>query len=910
MKLLSSKIFKLVTVFAIVFTYLLTSSSIGYSDSFDENVVAGEVSSSDISSSEVITVTGDEETATEEAHAEEVVTEEAQSEDVAEMTQTEETVTEEVQTEEATEETQIEEIQAEEATVVPVTRGAIMRAAGIANVYDEATFIAALQDTKVTTINITDNFSLSQGNVLPVYTSYIRPELIINGNGYTVDFAGFCPVFYVSASKPMNLTLCNITIYGTNYYGPMMIDGTAGYGKIRYENVKYYGAQITASYNADLTFAGDIVCEQMTSYTSPINSVKRDTQATGQANFEATNLIIEANTRYVGRTVNSGAWWLYYGGTVMINEGAIVDLYAPGTGYEANGNTIYVQGSLIIKDGAQLNIHNDATATYARPAIQVVNSGSSVLVSSGAQLNIDINGNLTTRAGIYLSSGTSFIVEKGAALNMNLRNQGSSTYNAIYGEGNNTFKIGKKGTFDVRVDGTGARNIIYLAGSNNTFQFEDARRVNLQLDNTSSSSRLIYIAASQKSRLDVNIQKVSAWTSNTWTSGGDDNATFSWTPIYGMIATYSGANISSVVAGSLTTAVANDFTQKFKTINSSDSSAKRLLFEYIPDIEITLNSLTNDTAKSNSHTITGSTNPGAYILLSGNTYIPAGTIPGQADTDTKLYHTIADAQGNFSITLEDGYYFIAGETITAYAYLNGKDNSAATIVSDEVAPDPPVLDELQIGSTAFTGTAEANSTVNIYNKDGALVVTGTADGNGDFLILIPSEVTLASGDQYYAKAIDASNNESGASNLVGIYTSSLEFISAPTAISFGENIKISPFDRSYGMKAMDVKLAVRDTRLSKAAWRVTATLEAAFYNADKESTLENALVYVSGGNETILTYQKAVIYQCLSTNNDTINISDTWNDVSGLLLKVRAGTGRVGTYEGTIKWTLEDVPVN
>jgi hypothetical protein len=644
----------------------------------------------------------------------------------------------------------------------------------------------------------------------------------------------------------------------------------------------------------------------MTSYTSPITSTVRSTQANGQANFEATNLIIEAGARYVGRTVNSGAWHLYSGGTVTINEGAIVDLYAPGTGYEANGNTIYVQGTLMIKDGAQLNIHNDATATYARPAIQVVNAGSSVLVSSGAQLNIDINGNLTTRAGIYLSYNTSFIVEDGAALNMNLRNQGSSVYNAIYAEGSNTFKIGKIGTFDVKVDGTGARNVIQLAGSNNTFRFADAKRVNLQLDNTNSSSRLI----SMSGKLDVDVQKVSAWTSNTWTSGGDDNATYSWTPIYGMIATYSGANTSSVVAGSLTTIVANDFTQKFKTINLASSSTKRLLFEYIPDVEITLNSLTNDTAKSNSYTITGVTNPGAYIQLSGNADIPAGTIPGQADTDTNFYHAIANEQGDFSITLVAGHYFTAGEIITAYGYLNGKFITEATVVLDEVAPDPPVLDALQIGSTAFSGTAEANSTVIIYKEDGALVASGTADVSGNYSILLPAEVTLASGDKYYAKAVDTSNNESGASNLVVIYTSSLEFISAPNAISFGENIKISPFDRCYGVSALDVKLAVQDTRLSKVTWRVTATLEAAFYNADKDHTLENALVYITGGNETVLTNVTAVIYQCLSMNNDTVNISDTWNDDSGLLLKVRAGTARVGTYEGTIKWTLEDVPVN
>ncbi|QHQ63364.1 hypothetical protein Ana3638_23435 [Anaerocolumna sedimenticola] len=651
----------------------------------------------------------------------------------------------------------------------------------------------------------------------------------------------------------------------------------------------------------------------MTSYVSPITSAVRSTQASGQANFEATNLTIEAGTRYIGRTVNSGAWHLYQGGKVTINEGAIVDLYAPGTDYEANGNTIYVQGSLIIKDGAQLNIHNDAATTNARPAIQVVNTGSSVLISSGAQLNIDINGNLSTRAGIYLSSGTSFIVQDGAVVNMNLRNQGSSTLDAIYAEGNNTFKIGKQGTFDVKVDGTGARNIIQLAGSNNLFQFADAKRVNLQLDNTSSSSRLIRMSG----KLVVDVQKVSAWISNTWTSGGDDNAAYSWAPIYDMTATYSGAVVStstgSVIAGSLSGAVANDFIQTFKAINSSSIYTKRLLFELIPDVGITLNPLTNDTAKPNSYTITGAADPGAYVLLSGDPNIPAGVIPGQADTDTKFYHAIANAQGYFFITLNDGCYLTAGETITAYAYLNGKDSTTSTVVLDEVAPDPPVLDPLQFGSTtstAFTGTAEVNSTVNIYNEGGTLVAIGTADGNGNFSISIPAEVILISGDKYYAKAVDASNNISGASNLISVSASELTFLSAPAAISFGENIRISSLDQCYGVKALDARLAVQDTRLSKKTWRVTAALESPLYNADKDSTLVNALVYISGGNETVLINEKAVIYQCLSDNNNTISISDTWNDNSGLLLKVRAGTARVGTYEGMIKWTLEDVPAN
>lgn len=145
-----------------------------------------------------------------------------------------------------------------------------------------------------------------------------------------------------------------------------------------------------------------------------------------------------------------------------------------------------------------------------------------------------------------------------------------------------------------------------------------------------------------------------------------------------------------------------------------------------------------------------------------------------------------------------------------------------------------------------------------------------------------------------------------------IFSGSLKLTSAPDNISFG-TMDISPLNQSYEVDSVDNALVVTDTRLTKVEWRVTAKLESELYNSAQDSTLKDALVYYYGTNKYILSdNSKAVVYEhsptATSLESETVNLSNSWDEENGLQLEVKAGTAKVGTYEATIQWTIEDVP--
>ncbi|QHQ63365.1 hypothetical protein Ana3638_23440 [Anaerocolumna sedimenticola] len=223
MKSLFSLFFKLVTSIVLIIVCLPPSFSFAYSDVFNNYFIADEMGSSDISSSDAATQA--EEVITEAVKAEEVIKEGIPPEsDIMEETQTEESLPDEIQMDETVTQEAVE-IQTKEISADSAIPEVVAKAAVTADVYDQATFITALRDKTISIINITADFSLNYGNVIPDYTTYIRPNLVINGNGHIVDFTGFCPSFTVSEAYPMNITLYNIIIYGTNYYGPIMLTG-------------------------------------------------------------------------------------------------------------------------------------------------------------------------------------------------------------------------------------------------------------------------------------------------------------------------------------------------------------------------------------------------------------------------------------------------------------------------------------------------------------------------------------------------------------------------------------------------------------------------------------------------------------------------------------------------------------
>ncbi|EOO65450.1 hypothetical protein IKE_03756 [Bacillus cereus VD196] len=631
---------------------------------------------------------------------------------------------------------------------------------GTVDVYDDKTFREALNDENVSKINITDNFTVNH----PLYgfVNYpVRPDLVIEGNGHTVDFRGMCGVFTATVASKMNLTIQNINILGSNWYGPFRMDAPANSNTafIRYENISYIGPQLTCSYNADVIFAGKLNVQSVEKYTSLDGQSIPSTGTDTQQNVEATNVKFLEGTHYTGSTKKSAVFGLFNGGTVDVGKDAIIDVSASDTGGENPQAVIVTQGQFIIHDGAKVNVNTASTSN--RGGIRVEGTKSGITVKKNAELNINTKGNLGYNA-LYLGASANLKVADSAKLTVKSENTANSTQASVYAGNNSSFIIGEKSTFDVHSDGTASKNLIYI-GTNAKFQFANAERVNLALDNSHVSSRLIYMYG-VGGVLDVDVQRVKAWKNGV--SIDDNNPSYTWNPMYGMHIKYSYGDVREALGNSLTEKVQNDFRENFRTQNF-----KRVLFEYIPDVAITIDKLTDNQNEDNSHIITGVTNPGALVRLSGDDAIPSPTIDSSDVNLSEKYHVVADSEGKYSFTLPKGKYLTAGNMVKAFSYLNGKYAEATTIVKDETAPEKPILEEpIKDISEKFQGKAEPNSIVHIYSEDGnVLIGTVTADANGLYTLVIPEENRpLIPGTKYYATATDAAGNVSEKSDLVSV----------------------------------------------------------------------------------------------------------------------------------------------
>jgi len=179
-------------------------------------------------------------------------------------------------------------------------------------------------------------------------------------------------------------------------------------------------------------------------------------------------------------------------------------------------------------------------------------------------------------------------------------------------------------------------------------------------------------------------------------------------------------------------------------------------------------SSTDNVTSATTPTFTGTAEPNSTVTL--------------YDTDgiTVLGTATADGSGNWSITssaLSQGSHTITAKA-TDVAGNTSSASSGLSVTVDTTAPAAPSTPDLASGSDSgssntdnitsdatptFTGTAEPNSTVTLYDTDGTTVLgTATADGSGNWSI---TSATLSQGSHTItAKVRDAAGNTSNASS--------------------------------------------------------------------------------------------------------------------------------------------------
>lgn len=189
-------------------------------------------------------------------------------------------------------------------------------------------------------------------------------------------------------------------------------------------------------------------------------------------------------------------------------------------------------------------------------------------------------------------------------------------------------------------------------------------------------------------------------------------------------------------------------------------------------------------------TITVSNPAPTTYTITGNAGLSGVTV---TYTDGTSKSVTTDGSGNYTITVPSGWAGDITPSLSGYTFnpakiscpsvtANKTNQNFSAIVNDTTPPAAPSAPDMISGTDSgmsntdnitkdttptFTGTAEPNSTVTLYDTDGITVLgTGTADGSGNWTI---TSSALSDGTHIItAKAKDAAGNVSTASGALTV----------------------------------------------------------------------------------------------------------------------------------------------
>ncbi|MFW8667092.1 WxL domain-containing protein [Enterococcus entomosocium] len=586
------------------------------------------------------------------------------------------------------------------------------------NVGSWGEFIEAFSNPSISTIEIIDDFEVpttpltgltgmltgSNSNVTGgasfVYLtrSNISRNLVINGNGYQIDFGAVSLGLYPAthdANSPWDITFNDLDVYSGNWWGFFQTTNLTiaqhALSNITLHNVNGHGNELIAPYYTNVNISGTVNNYITATYSSKFRTDWR-VNTVNSVNLETRSLTIKEDGELNLSTVNSGNIVIGLGGldanlTLEKNATINIDSNGTGTGDNANGRGSSIDianGDLIMKEGSTINIDNKRSYS----AITLRSSNSALKLEDSAKINIESTGhtnnsNAIDRNLVYMATGSSLLVGENAEFNINATGRGSATSNIVHIAGNAYFKIAKDGSLDIKSDSTSiSQSLINFSSAGSTFEFSDAKKVNLERTTPisgSTSNGLISISGTT-GILDIDVQSVKQWNRGNFTEEPD----YFWTPIFNLILRYNTinptiANVSSIFQETMTS-----FTESFTT-----RDVQRVLFEKIPDVEVNIDPLTEDSMEVNSYTITGKASPSSVIRFTGDPALPEGTVQSPNFSESEKYHVIADENGDYIYELPQGTVFTEGNEVTAYAYLNGKSATASTVVEKSKRPPKP-----------------------------------------------------------------------------------------------------------------------------------------------------------------------------------------------------------------------------
>lgn len=378
---------------------------------------------------------------------------------------------------------------------------------------------AALMSNTVTIVDVQNSMTNTVTNRTDRTVSDNRPNYVLLGNGYSLDFIGYSYRWGTNTSIVHKAVVDNVDMYGGHYYGPVTMWDRNAYGSsITYRNVNYTGSQVTASFQALLRFEGkNVIKSKATSYTS-YDGATRNMANTNQSGLESHTLLFASNTDTTievenGDGVILGSWYSNYDTVATIQpsltleENATATIRTLGNAGETNswqtdgGNipsVISVQrnGKINVGKNATLNVEtaDGTTRVPVRLGYQSATSQwtTSIDLEESSHFNVNINGPIATtssRAGFMLQQNSAINVGDNAEMTINA-NQMTAGAPVISMGQNAKFDVAEKGQLTLNKNGGVGRLLDLSNGSKFKVSDQGATKFISTNEGTSTSSMI------------------------------------------------------------------------------------------------------------------------------------------------------------------------------------------------------------------------------------------------------------------------------------------------------------------------------------------------------------------------------------------------------------------------------------